>query len=110
MFVCLCTGLCLALGSAMSRRLVNAVVKNVSHNESGRLVLLRFFSRCADEVQEAYAELLEDAVNYRTILTEHRIGEFQSSQKEKVKKTAALVGLQVPKLYQEEHEEGIEKD
>lgn len=89
----------------MSRRLVNSVAKAVTSNEEGKMLLLRHFSKAQPDVQEAYAEMLEDMINYRTILTEHRIGEFQSSQKEKVKRTAALVGLQVPKLYEDGQQE-----
>ncbi len=64
-------------------------------------MLLEHFVKTPSATQEAYAELLEDVLVYKTILKEHRIGEFQSSQKEKVKQTAGLVGLQVPKLYRD---------
>jgi hypothetical protein len=93
----------------MSRRLVNAAVKAVQANEDGKMLLLRHFGKSSPEMQEAYAEVLEDMINYRTILSEHRIGEFQASQKDKVKRTAALVGLQVPRQYGED-EDGLIKE
>ncbi len=82
----------------MSRRLLNAIAKGVPREESKKM-LLTHFVKTSPAVQDAYAELLEDVMVYRTILVEHKIGEFQSSQKEKVRRTAGLVGLQVPKLY-----------
>jgi hypothetical protein len=83
-----------------ARRLLNAVAKAVP-SEEGKKMLLEHFAKTSSATQDAYAELLEDVMVYRTILTEHKIGEFQVSQKEKVKRTAGLVGLQVPKLYGE---------
>jgi hypothetical protein len=86
----------------MARRLVVAVSKAVTANEEGKKLLLGHFAKSSPDVQEAYSEMLEDMITYRTILTEHRIGEFQASQKEKVKRTAGLVGLQVPILYEDD--------
>jgi len=82
-----------------SRRLAMALNRAVPDVE-GQKMLMKFFVQRGPDVQEGYSELLEDACNYRDILIEHRIGEFQASQKEKVAKTAGLVGLQVPKLYE----------
>lgn len=82
------------------RRLLMAVSKTVQ-DEAGRKMLVSHMAKQKPEMQERYAEMLEDVCAYRDVLIEHRIGEFQASQKEKVEKTARLVGLSPPKLYNE---------
>lgn len=46
-----------------------------------------------------------DVCDYKDLLIQHKIGEFQQSQKEKVLRTSHMVGLQPPKLYGQERSE-----
>jgi hypothetical protein len=82
------------------KRVLSAVEKLVPQG-TGRTKLLTFFGTQSETLQRCYADMLESVVAYRDILIEHRIGEYQASQKEKVKNTAGLVGLQVPILFED---------
>lgn len=85
----------------MSRRLGVASSKAIA-DQSGREMVLRHFQKIHKNapqgvvLSEKYAEMLEAIVEYRDLLITHKIGEFKQSQKEKVAKTARLVGLEVP--------------
>ena len=99
----------------LSRSFVKVLSRCVA-SEKGRVqiashfVALRKKDEKYDSLIKDYAELLEDICNYRDLLVSHRIGEFQSSQKEKIQSTAKLVGLQVPKLYEEAKDSNRKKD
>lgn len=85
--------------SAGGHRLIRAVTRSVV-DDAGRKFIVKHFATQPETMQNFYSEMVEDVCEYRDILIEHRIGEYQSSQKEKVARTAGLVGLQVPKLYE----------